>query len=114
MGIRITKSNQDLDTAWKQQNREQKENQMYKLINLQRGGELIRIYEDEGPEALQTFIRERVEPLLYNAGKGHMLHKVDYVRWKKKGEAKLKVGVIFSYIQSVVTFKIRILCMILG
>ena len=79
----------DPDTAWKEQNKEQKQNPLYQLINLQKEGDLINIYENEGPEALRKFMDDNIEKLLYNNGAGKIVTKADYFRWKNRGKTKV-------------------------
>ncbi len=91
MGNFFSGGSGDPDSLWKQQNREQKENLLYRYVNLQKGGELVRIYETYGQKELEDFIRKEIQPLLYNEGKGKIIEKADFVRWKRKCEARLKV-----------------------
>lgn len=65
---------------------------LYRYVNLQKGGELVRIYEQYGQKELEDFIRKEIQPLLYNEGKGKVVEKADFVRWKRKHDAKVKVS----------------------
>ena len=94
MGNVLPSSTIDPDREWKQQNQEQRENLLYRYVNLQKGGELVRVYEQYGQKELEDFIRKEIQPLLYNEGKGKVIEKADYVRWKRKCEARLKVSVM--------------------
>ena len=102
MGNFFSGSSSDPDGLWKQQNREQKENLLYRYVNLQKGGELVRIYETYGQKELEDFIRKEIQPLLYNEGKGKIIEKADFVRWKRKCEARLKVGIFHGPISLVI------------
>ena len=51
-------------------------------------------YEQYGQKELEDFIRKEIQPLLYNEGKGKVIEKADYVRWKRKCEARLRVSVL--------------------
>ena len=86
----------DEGDAWKAQGKAGDVNPVYKLINLAKEGVLITIYEEEGPEALQEYVRKHVEPMQYNHGKGHMLTKAEYLRWKSKNEAMNAVSIKIS------------------
>ncbi len=96
MGNLLMSSTYDPDTEWKQQNYEQKHNLLYRYVNLQKGGELVKIYEQYGETELEDFIRKEIQPLLYNDGKGKIIEKADYLRWKLKFDARLKVSVFSS------------------
>ena len=87
------RKNLDPDAAWKQQNREQQDNPLYRYINLDKGGKLVDTYVDYGPEATEHLIATELEPFLYNQGKGQMVRKIDYLRWRNKAEAKMAVSV---------------------
>ena len=82
----------DPDTAWKAQNREQQDNQLYRFINLKRGGELVRVYEKEGPAAFENFVRREIDPLLYHGGQGEKISRSEWIRFQAKCAARLKVS----------------------
>ena len=86
------KKKADPDSAWKLQNKEQKQNPLYKYINLQKGGRLVDVYVDQGEHGLEKVIREEIEPFLYNGGKGKRVSKVEMIRWKNKQNAKMMVS----------------------
>ena len=81
----------DVDALWKLQNRDQKENPLYRFVNLVKGGALVKVYENEGQTALEAYVRTHLQPYLYNEGRGGTITKLDYARWKAKFDAKLRV-----------------------
>lgn len=82
----------DAESAWKLQNKEQKTNPCYHFINLQKGGVLIDVFEQQGPLALEKVLQREVEPCLYNRGTGGIIRKVDNIRWQNQTNAKLRVN----------------------
>jgi hypothetical protein len=93
------RGNVDVDAAWKQQNREQHDNPLYRYINLDKGGRLVEVYVERGAEACEHLIATELEPFLYNAGKGRIVHKIDYLRWRNKVEAKMSVSQCFGFLE---------------
>ena len=86
------RGNVNVDAAWKQQNREQGDNPLYRYINLDKEGKFVDTYVEYGPEACELVIATEIEPFLYNQGKGKVVDKIDYLRWQNKVEAKMSVS----------------------
>ena len=86
----------DDEDAWKAQGKAGGENPVYRLINLAKEGLLITLYEDEGPEVLQEYIRTHIGPMQYNNGKGHFLTKTEYLRWHGRNAAINAVSIIYA------------------
>lgn len=82
----------DPDSAWKLQNREQKENPVYQYINLQQQGKLVDVYSESGEEGVEKLISNEIEPFLYNNGNGKIVSKVEFLRWKDMITAKMNVS----------------------
>ena len=82
----------DPDSAWKLQNEEQKENRLYRYINLQKEGRLVEVYEKEGLEALERVVRLELTSFLYSAGHGKTVTKIEYVKWRNACIAKMNVS----------------------
>lgn len=97
MGNKILCQSPDIDpdSAWKNQNRDMAENPMYGFVDLSRGGELIKAYEDHGPERVKEIARTKMINYLYNEGKGHVISKVEYVNWCNFMKAKSMVSEYF-------------------
>ena len=91
------KKKQDPDSAWKLQNKEQKENPCYRFINLQKEGTLVDVFEQQGPLALEKMIQKDLEPFLYNSGKGSLLTKIEQIRWRNRISAKMMVCTLYMY-----------------
>lgn len=86
------KKKEDSDSAWKLQNKEQKENPCYRFINLQKEGILVQVFEQEGHHALEKLLQKELEPCLYNGGQGGTISKIDHIRWKNRISAKMMVS----------------------
>lgn len=82
----------DPDSAWKLQNKEQKENPVYKYINLQQQGRLVDVYRENGEEGVENLIHREIKRFLYNDGNGKIVSKVEYIRWKDQITAKMNVS----------------------
>ena len=82
----------DPDSAWKLQNQEQKENPVYRFVNLQKQGRLVEVYQNEGPSATEAVIRCELQPFLYDYGRGREITKVEYAKWKLSSMTKLNVS----------------------
>lgn len=72
----------DPDSAWKLQNEAQKKNPIYAFVNLQKQGKLIEVYDRDGPAAAEALIRNELQSFLYSGGKGQVITKLEYVKWK--------------------------------
>ena len=83
----------DDQDGWKKQNKQQEANPLYKYVNLQKEGRLIDVYMEEGPEAVEALIRDELEPFLYNQGRGQLINKVNFIKWKNRVTAKLEVSI---------------------
>lgn len=79
----------DPDSAWKKQLEEMEANPVYKFAKLNRGGTLIDAYRTKkGVTAVQEIARNEIQPFLYNGGKGDVITKLDYIKWKRRKEAE--------------------------
>lgn len=95
MGNILTSSSSeaDPDSAWKVQNREMATNPMYKFADLAKGGELIKAYEDQGPDRVKEIAKTKMMTYLYNCGKGAVIEKSEYIKWCNNRKAKFKAFV---------------------
>ena len=87
----------DPDSAWQEQNKEMERNPAYKFADLNRGGKLIEAYRKKGVTAVQEIARNEIQPFLYNGGKGDVITKLDYIKWKRRTEAKRTVCLSFHF-----------------
>lgn len=55
---------------------------LYKLANYKKGGELIDAYNAGGQSEVEKLIREQFGQLMYNEGKGALINRAEYLRWK--------------------------------
>lgn len=70
------------DAAWKLQNQGPKDNPVYRFVNFQKKGRLIEVYESQGAAAAESVIRDEMQCYLYDHGKGKLVTKIEYIRWK--------------------------------
>ncbi|GAB1600059.1 transient receptor potential cation channel subfamily V member 5-like [Argonauta hians] len=75
--------------AWKQQNREFPTHQIFTLVNFNNGGILVEAYNKGGTGKLVQALKEHVEPLLYNRGKGAIITKTEFLRWRYQLQVKM-------------------------
>lgn len=52
------------------------------LLNLLKGGDLIDAFQAGGQIAVESLIREQFGMFMYNNGKGQMINRAEYLRWK--------------------------------
>lgn len=55
---------------------------LYRLANFKLGGELIDAYNVGGQAEVEKLIREQFGVLMYNDGKGQVIKRAEYLRWK--------------------------------
>lgn len=55
---------------------------LYKLANYKKGGELIDAYNIGGIVEVEKLIREQFGQLMYQDGKGQIINRAEYLRWK--------------------------------
>ncbi|XP_017777192.1 PREDICTED: uncharacterized protein LOC108563119 [Nicrophorus vespilloides] len=55
---------------------------LYKLANYKKGGELIEAYNLGGQTEVEKLIREQFGQLMYAEGKGQIINRSEYLRWK--------------------------------
>lgn len=56
--------------------------QFERLADYKKGGELINVYNNGGQDEAEKFIVEKLPGLMYNYGKGQVINRNDYLRWK--------------------------------
>lgn len=55
---------------------------LYKLANYKKGGELIEAYNLGGQIEVEKLIKEQFGQFMYNDGKGQIINRSEYLRWK--------------------------------
>lgn len=55
---------------------------IFRLADYKKGGELINVYNNGGQDEAELFIVEKLPGLMYNNGKGQVINRNDYLRWK--------------------------------
>ncbi|XP_060880261.1 transient receptor potential cation channel subfamily V member 5 [Metopolophium dirhodum] len=66
---------------------------LYKLADYKKGGELINVYNNGGQDEAERFIVEKLPGLMYNNGKGQVINRNDYLRWKFQNRKHVAVNV---------------------
>lgn len=55
---------------------------LYRLANYKKGGELIEAYNLGGQPEVEKLMREQFGILMYGDGKGQVINRAEYLRWK--------------------------------
>ncbi|KAI4461982.1 transient receptor potential ion channel protein [Holotrichia oblita] len=55
---------------------------LYKLANYKKGGELVDAYNVGGQAEVEKLIKEQFGQLMYGEGKGQIINRAEYLRWK--------------------------------
>ncbi|XP_048506571.1 uncharacterized protein LOC105692131 isoform X3 [Athalia rosae] len=55
---------------------------LYRLANYKKGGELIEAYNAGGQVEVEKVVREQFSVLMYADGKGQVINRAEYLRWK--------------------------------
>lgn len=55
---------------------------LYKLANYKRGGDLIDAIQMGGQVAVEQLIKEQFGVFMYQNGRGQMINRAEYLRWK--------------------------------
>lgn len=59
---------------------------LYRLANYKKGGELIDAYTTGGQAKVEKFIREQFSAFMYNDGKGQIINRSEYLRWRFRNQ----------------------------
>ncbi|XP_035782462.1 uncharacterized protein LOC118461347 [Anopheles albimanus] len=55
---------------------------LYKMANYKRGGDLIDAFQIGGQKAVEQLIREQFGIFMYSKGRGQIINRAEYLRWK--------------------------------
>jgi len=66
---------------------------LYNLANFKKGGQLIEAFNKGGSTGVEVFIREKLGFMMYNNGKGEVITKTEYLRWKFRNNQKGKIHI---------------------
>ncbi|XP_059616781.1 uncharacterized protein LOC132261808 [Phlebotomus argentipes] len=66
---------------------------LYKLADYKRGGELIDAIQTGGQVAVESLIREQFGVFMYNGGKGQIINRAEYLRWKYIDNSEVKIPI---------------------
>lgn len=68
---------------------------LYRLANYKNGGELIDAFNVGGQTEVEKLIKEQFGVLMYNDGKGQIINRAEYLRWKFRDTKQ--VSILFNY-----------------
>ena len=92
MGNSVCCKAADLSVGWKQQSKQQAANTVYQFMNLQKSGKLVDVFlSDQGVAGVERLIREELDHYMYRSGKGKVVRKIDYVKYRRKATADAMV-----------------------
>ena len=69
---------------------------LYRLANYKNGGELIDAYNVGGQAEVEKLINEQFGVLMYNDGKGQVINRAEYLRWKFRDIKQVTVNILQS------------------
>ncbi|XP_065076368.1 uncharacterized protein iav [Ochlerotatus camptorhynchus] len=55
---------------------------LYKMANYKHGGDLIDAFQVGGQKAVEQLIREQFGVFMYHSGRGQIINRAEYLRWK--------------------------------
>ena len=61
----------------------------FRLANYKNGGELIDAYNLGGQAEVEKLIQEQFGVLMYADGKGQVINRAEYLRWKFRGQEQV-------------------------
>ena len=93
--VRITdvfSAGDDAANEWRRQNAAFDTNPMYQLVYFAGKGRLVEAYEQRNNDAeFREEIRKTVPEFLYNGGKGKLITRVEFARFRKQFGESVKV-----------------------
>ncbi|XP_067635994.1 uncharacterized protein iav [Eurosta solidaginis] len=66
---------------------------LYKLADYKRGGDLIDALSTGGLVAVEQLIREQFGIFMYNDGKGQMINRAEFLRWKYRDHTEVTIPI---------------------
>ncbi|CRK89237.1 CLUMA_CG002996, isoform A [Clunio marinus] len=66
---------------------------LYKLANYKLGGDLIDAFNIGGQHAVEELIREQFGVFMYKGGKGQIINRAEYLRWKYMENAEVSIPI---------------------
>nr|XP_018913838.1 PREDICTED: transient receptor potential cation channel subfamily V member 6 [Bemisia tabaci] len=66
---------------------------LYRLANYKNGGELIDAYNIGGQVEVEKLIKEQFGVLMYNDGKGQIIKRAEYLRWKFRDQQQVTLPI---------------------
>lgn len=69
---------------------------LYRLANYKKGGELIETYTKGGQAEVEKLIREQFSVFMYNDGRGQIINRSEYLRWRFRNQNQVGVRGIRS------------------
>ncbi|CAB3379374.1 Hypothetical predicted protein [Cloeon dipterum] len=62
---------------------------LYKLANYKKGGELVDAFNNGGQAEVEKLLKEKYSIYLYGEGKGQIINRSEYLRWKYRNQAQV-------------------------
>ncbi|XP_067930551.1 transient receptor potential cation channel subfamily V member 5-like [Watersipora subatra] len=76
-------------SGWHTNKEEMDRNPLYQLMDIRMGGSLVRLFEEDGPEAVQNYcIAEIQSNYLSNFGEGRVIEENDYRTWRQQVDSE--------------------------
>ncbi|XP_073979790.1 transient receptor potential cation channel subfamily V iav isoform X3 [Rhodnius prolixus] len=66
---------------------------LYRLANYKKGGELVDAYNTGGQAEVEKLIKEQFGVLMYNDGKGTIINRAEYLRWKFRDMQQVQIPI---------------------
>lgn len=66
------------------------------MADYKKGGELINVYNNGGQDEAEKFIVEKLPGLMYNNGKGQVINRNDYLRWKFQNRKHVRLFIVIA------------------
>ena len=65
---------------------------LYKLADFKKSGQLVDAFNQNGSKGLEDVVK-KLGPLMYWSGKGELITRTEYMRWKYRNNMKEKICV---------------------
>ena len=66
---------------------------LYRLANFKKGGLLIEAFTKGGSKAVEKMIKTQLSGFMYNKGRGELITRTEYLRWKYRNNKKEKINI---------------------
>ena len=63
---------------------------LYELANFKKGGKLVEAFTKGGSKQVEKMIKEKLDGFMYSQGKGELITRTEYLRWKYRNNTKVR------------------------